>query len=158
METAFRLPSGVNEDFIRNLLWQHHQQQQQLENNQFTSPPPTPAMSETSSGNALDETEENDFDQRNVEEENNLITKSYSLLEQARKKSETSFQSMSTIQSSTSEAESSLDLELFIELIRQFPVIWNPKLNCFKDHAKKKNAWNQINTALGGSFSCKITL
>ena len=62
METAFRLPSGVNEVFIRNLLWQHHHQQQQENINQFTSPPPTPAMSETSSGNALDETEESDFD------------------------------------------------------------------------------------------------
>ena len=44
VKTAFRLPSGVNEDFIRNLMWQH-QQQQQRENinqqqqhiNQFTS-------------------------------------------------------------------------------------------------------------------------
>ena len=73
-----------------------------------------------------------------------------------KKKSENSLQSMSTIQSSTSEAESSLDVDLFIELVRQFPDIWNPKLNYFKDHAKKKNAWNQINTALGGSFSSKI--
>ena len=56
VETAFRLPSGINEDFIRNLLWQHLQQQQQQENiNQFTSSPPTPAMSETSSGNTLDD-------------------------------------------------------------------------------------------------------
>ena len=29
MKTAFRLPSGVNEDFIRNLIWQHQQQQHQ---------------------------------------------------------------------------------------------------------------------------------
>ena len=46
VKTTFRLPSGVNEDFIRNLIWQHQQQQQQ-ENiykqqqqqniNQFTS-------------------------------------------------------------------------------------------------------------------------
>ena len=63
---------------------------------------------------------------------------------------------MSTIQSTTLKAESSLDVALFIELVRQFPVIWNPKLNCFKDHGKKKNAWNQINTALGGSFSSNI--
>ena len=46
VKTAFCLPSGVNEDFIRNLLWQHQQQRQQQENitqqqqqniNQFTS-------------------------------------------------------------------------------------------------------------------------
>ena len=28
VETAFRLPSGVSENFIRNLSWQHQQQQQ----------------------------------------------------------------------------------------------------------------------------------
>ena len=28
VKTTFRLPSGVNEDFIRNLIRQHHQQQQ----------------------------------------------------------------------------------------------------------------------------------
>ena len=28
VKTAFHLPSGVNEDSIRNLIWQHHQQQQ----------------------------------------------------------------------------------------------------------------------------------
>ena len=66
-----------------------------------------------------------------------FISKSYSLLEQARKKSDNSIQSISTIQSSTLEAESSLGLELFIELVRQFPVIWNSKLDCFKDHVKK---------------------
>ena len=32
VETAFRLPTGINEDFIRNLIWQHQQQQQQQEN------------------------------------------------------------------------------------------------------------------------------
>ena len=55
VETTFRLSSGVNEDFLRNLLWQHLQQQQQENINQFTSPPPTPAISEMSSRNALDD-------------------------------------------------------------------------------------------------------
>ena len=110
------------------------------------------AMSETSSGNALDETEENGFD---WERRNNFISNSYPLQEQARKKSENSLQNMCTIQSSTSEAESSPDVELFIELVKQFPVIWNPKLNFFKD-SKKKNAWNQINTAPVGAFQIRL--
>ena len=55
VETAIRLPSGVNKDFMRNLLWQHLQQQQQENINQFTAPPPTSVMSETSSGNAIDD-------------------------------------------------------------------------------------------------------
>ena len=32
VKTAFRLSSGVNEDFIRNLIWQHQQQQQHQKN------------------------------------------------------------------------------------------------------------------------------
>ena len=74
VETAFHLLSGVHKDFFRNLLWQHQQQQQEQENinqqqqpqniNQFRSPPPTAAISETSSGNAFDETEENSLDQQ----------------------------------------------------------------------------------------------
>ena len=31
VKTAIRLP-GVNEHFIRNLIWQHHQQQQHQKN------------------------------------------------------------------------------------------------------------------------------
>ena len=34
VKTAFRLPSGINEDFIRNLIWHHHQQQHQKNINQ----------------------------------------------------------------------------------------------------------------------------
>ena len=34
VKTAFRLPNWVNEDFIRNLIWQHQQQQQQENINQ----------------------------------------------------------------------------------------------------------------------------
>ena len=43
-----------------------------------------------------------------------------------------------------------------MELVRQFPVIWNSQLNCFHDHAKKKNARYQINTVLSGSISSEI--
>ena len=32
VKTVFRLPSRVNKDFIRNLIWQHHQQQQHQKN------------------------------------------------------------------------------------------------------------------------------
>ena len=34
LKTAFCLPSGVNEGFIMNLIWQHQQQQQQENINQ----------------------------------------------------------------------------------------------------------------------------
>ena len=32
VKVAFRLPSGINGDFIRNLIWQHRQQQQHQKN------------------------------------------------------------------------------------------------------------------------------
>ena len=35
VKTAFRLHIGVNEDFIRILIWQHHQQQQTQKNQQL---------------------------------------------------------------------------------------------------------------------------
>ena len=40
MKTTSRLPSGVNEDFIKNLVWQHQQQQHQkisTNNNKISS-------------------------------------------------------------------------------------------------------------------------
>ena len=89
-------------------------QQQQQSINQFSYLLPTLAMSEMSSGNAFDETEENGWQNADAGE-NNFISNSYSLQEREGKKSENSFQSMSTIQSSTSQAESSSDVELFIE-------------------------------------------
>ena len=85
------------------------------------------------------------------------MSNSYSLLEQARKKSQNLFQSTSTIQSSTSEAESSLDVELFIELIRQFRVIRNPKRAYFKYHAKKRKTFGtKLTLLLVGPFQVRI--
>ena len=34
VKTAFHLPSEVNKDFFRNLIWQHQQQQQEENINQ----------------------------------------------------------------------------------------------------------------------------
>ena len=51
------------------------------------------------------------------------------------KNSDNSSRNISTIQSSTSKSESIFYMKLIIELVRQFPGILNPKLNCFKDHA-----------------------
>ena len=45
---------------------------------------------------------------------------------------------MVLIKTLTSEGKSSLDMELLIELVRLFLVIWNPNLNCFNDRLKKK--------------------
>ena len=151
VETAFRLPRGANKDFIRNLLWQHQQQQQQQENvkqrqqqniNQVHISCNNSSCVKNVIRKCVRWNRRKWFDQQNIDEEENKFTSNcYSLLEQARKILGNFFQSMSTIQSSTSETESSLDVKVFIDLFRQFLLIWN-----------------KINTAVGGSFSSKIIL
>ena len=54
----------------------------------------------------------------------------------------------STKQTNNKSPEDELDIELFVDLVRQFPVIWNTGLNGFKDYNNKKFAWNNISTSL----------
>ena len=49
--------------------------------------------------------------------------------------------SISSRQTNSKVPEDELDIELFIGVDRQFPVIWNTRLNGFKDHNKEKVAW-----------------
>ena len=46
--------------------------------------------------------------------------------------------SISTGQTNSKFPEDELDIELFIDLVRQFPVIWNTCLNGFQDYNNKK--------------------
>ena len=55
---------------------------------------------------------------------------------------------MVLIKTLTSEGKSSLDMELLIELVRLFLVIWNPNLDCFKDRLKKKKKKKTTNKRL----------
>ena len=34
--------------------------------------------------------------------------------------------------------------EIFIELVRSYPCIWNTKLNVYRDHLKMKTSWGII--------------
>ena len=43
--------------------------------------------------------------------------------------------------------------ETLIEYVRQFPCIWDCKLRSYKDHSKKKAAWDQITAGFDGMFS-----
>ena len=54
----------------------------------------------------------------------------------------------STKQASNKSPEDELDIELFVDLVRQFPVIWNTRLHGFKNHNNKKVTWNNISTFL----------
>ena len=54
----------------------------------------------------------------------------------------------STKQTNNKSPEDELDIELFVDLVRQFPVIWNTRLNGFKDYNNKKVTWNNISTSL----------
>ena len=48
--------------------------------------------------------------------------------------------SISTRKTNSKFPEDELDIELFNDLVSQFPVIWNTRLNGFKDYSKKKVA------------------
>ena len=54
----------------------------------------------------------------------------------------------STKETNNKSPEDELDIELFVDLVRQFPVIWNTRLNGFKDYNNKKVTWNNISTSL----------
>ena len=51
-------------------------------------------------------------------------------------------QENSTKQTNNKSQEDELDIELFVDLVRQFSVIWNTRLNRFKDYNNKKVTWS----------------
>ena len=57
-------------------------------------------------------------------------------------------QENSTKQTNNKSQEDELDIELFVDLVHQFLVIWNTHLNGFKDYNNKKVTWNNISTSL----------
>ena len=61
--------------------------------------------------------------------------------------------SISARETSNKSPEDELDIQLFIDLVRQFPVIWNTRLIEFKDYKKKKVAWNNISSYLDNKYS-----
>ena len=50
-------------------------------------------------------------------------------------------------QTNNKSPEDELDIELFVDLVHQFLVIWNTRLNGFKDY-NNKVTWNNISTSL----------
>ena len=54
----------------------------------------------------------------------------------------------STKETNNRSLEDELDIELFVDLVRRFPVTWNTRLNGFKDCSNKKVKWNNISTSL----------
>ena len=48
-----------------------------------------------------------------------------------------------TSTTTTTALDSNLDVEIFIDLVRSFPCLWNIKLSAHKDLMKRKNAWEQ---------------
>ena len=39
---------------------------------------------------------------------------------------------------------SEFDMESFIDLVRNAPCIWNTSCRSYKEHGKRRNAWNNI--------------
>ena len=61
--------------------------------------------------------------------------------------------SISITQTNSKSPEDELDIELCIDMVGHFPVIWNACLNGFKDYNKKKVAWNNISCSLDNKYS-----
>ena len=88
-----------------------------------------------------------DNEDTNQEKENSFVANSLLMLQQAQNNS------ISATQTNSKSPEDELDIELFIDLVCQFPVIWNTRLNGFKDYNKKKVAWNNISSSLDNPYS-----
>ena len=80
------------------------------------------------------------------EEENSFVANSLLMLQHAQNNS------ISARQTNNKSSEDKLDIELFIDLVRHFPVIWNTGLHGFKDYNKKKVAWNKIRSLLNNKY------
>ena len=53
----------------------------------------------------------------------------------------------STKQANNKSPEDELNIELFVDRVRKFPV-WNTRLNGFKDYNNKEVTWNNISTSI----------
>ena len=81
-----------------------------------------------------------DEDELDVEMEDAIISRNKSKLKSIKNAQKTS--------TTTTTSDSNLDVEIFIDLVRSFPCLWNIKLSAHKDLMKRKNAWEQISAAL----------
>ena len=140
----------------------------------FTSPPSTPqlrslhfnptqtAPSPNPNVNVNDDDDEEGSEYRGYDDDfiNNYVTESLNMVRTLQKQAnkENIQQTASGLNPpppvSADDQEntttSSFSPETFIELVRQYPCIWNVKLNVYKDQTKKKIAWTHIKDILGG--------
>ena len=82
-----------------------------------------------------------DNENTNEEEENSFVASSLLMIQQAQNNS------ISTTQPNRKSPEDELDIELF-----KFQVIWNTRLNGFKDINMKKVAQNNISSSLDNKY------
>ena len=139
-----------NEQLQRLLQKQQYQQDSPQSLPSYTVPPsPNPNLISSphpSSEYQSSTAEENDdFDN---EAEESYIASSVALLNRLRE----SIPPLAT-QIDQQQLDDNLNPELFIELVRQYPCIWNVRLNVYRDQSKKKGAWDEIKNVLDGNFT-----
>ena len=82
--------------------------------------------------------------------ENRMVDENIAYLDQLRTESEYTKANNENIHSRAVTDEqvgaTELDTEIFIEIVRQYPCIWNNKLNVYRDQVKKKVAWGKTQT------------
>ena len=146
---------GFSDDVIRNFLFQRQfyhpdgsQERLPQQQHEIWAPTATAGREQEAefSGNP-------DNENNNEEEENSFVANSLLMLQEAQNNS------ISSRQTNSKFPEDKLDIELFIGLVRQFPFIWNTRLNGFKHYNKTKVAWiawNNISSTLDNKYSASL--
>ena len=130
-----------------------------LQQQQFMSPPPTPTPVISSfslppiSPSANSENESVNYDAM----EDAYIAENLQIVQQLRQQNvgNSSINCNDDSEVASHPVSGEFNPEIFIELVRSYPCIWNAKLNVYRDTGKKKTAWGFINDALGGNFTSK---
>jgi len=99
------------------------------------------AQNEENNGHIIEE-EEDGFDENT---ETAFVSNSINILNSLR-------------QQSSVQSDVELQKEIFIELVRSFPCIWDMRSSLYKDSTKKKLAWHQIYKALDEKYESKYSL
>ena len=146
-----RLPHHLQSGFQNQQRYYGSQQQQQ---NCYGSPVYAPVTSPSASissppdndasSNAENQTQQEQQETFNTDDfnqqEDSFISQSRNMLS-------------NMIQERNNSNQTTFDSEMFIDLVKSYPCLWNVTLNVHKDINKRKTAWNQITEVFGGKYS-----
>ena len=142
---SYEISARFSDDVISNFLFQRQfyqpDSQQQLPQQQHETLP----LTTTSARKQMKEFSSSpNNDNTNKEEENSFVAISLLMLQQTQN-------NLIGKKTNNRYPEDRVDIELFIDLVHQFPVIWNTCLNGFLDY-NKRVPWNNISSSLDNKY------